>query len=144
MRASEAIWWLCPPRKGIGMPKSSDWWRKNAARQALWAGLCLALIALLVYRVAAASSGSSLTFRPDDLRDGVAFFDSFSDPSVACAILRQEAERLLLIYCEHWARNRLPRRGRLALAGNSRPNQGRARWQILCPHPEIDLGCRRR
>jgi hypothetical protein len=55
-----------------------------------------------VYRVAAASSGNRLPFRPDDLRDGVAFFDSFSDPSVACAILKQEAERLLLIYCEHF------------------------------------------
>lgn len=84
------------------MRGARDWWRTNAPMQVVCAGLCLALIALLVYRVAAASIGSSLAFRPDDLRDGVACFDSFSDPSVACAILRQEADRLLLAYGEQW------------------------------------------
>ena len=143
MRVSGAIWWLCPTREGVGRLKSSVGWRKNAPLQVLCAGLCLALIALLVYRVAAASSGSSLTFRPDDLRDGVAFFDSFSEPSVACVILKQEAERLLLAYCEQWCQEEAAQ-ARQAGTGRSRPDPGRARWQILCPHTGIDLGCRRR
>jgi hypothetical protein len=84
------------------MSKSSAGWGKNVARWALWAGSGLALIALLVYRVAAASSRSGQPFRPDELGDGVAVFDSFSEPSVACAILRQEGERLLSVYCEQW------------------------------------------
>jgi hypothetical protein len=113
MRASEAIGWLCPPPEGIGIPKWSDWWRKNVAGSALLAGSGLALVALLLYRVAAASIGSSQPFRPDDLRDGVTFFDSFSDPSIACAILRQETQRLLLIHTEHFDQEQASQAGQV-------------------------------
>lgn len=101
MRASGAIYGLSTRREGIDTAKARDRWRQNWTRQAVWGGLCLALIALEACRLAATSTKTGDAFRPDDLLDGIASFDSFSEPSVACAILRQEAERLQLVYREH-------------------------------------------
>jgi len=84
--------------------KARCWWRENPGQPVLWGGLCLAMTVLLVYRLAAASFKTSDSLRPDDLMEEPAAFDSFSEPFVACAVLQQEAERLLLAYRQDWDR----------------------------------------
>jgi hypothetical protein len=99
MRASAASYWLLPLREGMAILKIREWGRKDIAHPALGVGLCLALITLVVYRLEVASAQRRGSFGTDDLRDGVAVFDSFSEPSVACAILTEETDRLLQVYC---------------------------------------------
>jgi hypothetical protein len=100
MKTSAAIYGLLPGRVGIDTPKANHWWRKDASRHVLWLGLGLALSALLAWGLSVARTMTGQPSQPDELRDGIVSFDSFSEPAVACAILTQEAERLLLVYLE--------------------------------------------
>jgi hypothetical protein len=100
MKTSAAIYGLLPGRVGIDTPKANHWWRKDASQHVLWASLGLALIVVLACRWAVTIAKTGQDCGPDELKDGVVSFDSFSEPAVACAILSQEAERLLLVYRE--------------------------------------------
>jgi hypothetical protein len=100
MKASAAICRLPLPRNWHALPNARHCWRNSATLRTVCAGFCLAVAALLVYRLTAVSVKTGQPFRPDDLMDGVASFDSFSEPAVAYAILSREAERLLLLYRE--------------------------------------------
>ena len=100
MRSLAASCRLYPVRANVHLLKHRAWWRKTLTRRSLWAGLGLLLTALLVGRLAEAGFKAGRLFQPDDLRDEPATLDSFSEPAVACAILKQEAERLLLVYRE--------------------------------------------
>ena len=112
MIAPAAILRLSPQHLEGDRFRARCWGRKNLGRPALWAGFCLALTVLLVYRLAAVSAKTSDPLRPGDLLDDPTSFDAFSEPSVACAILRQEAERLLWVYREDWDREQASQRQR--------------------------------
>jgi hypothetical protein len=98
MRTTLAICGLSPRQEGIDTSPGGSRWRKNWTLPAIWGGVCLALIALQACRFAAANARTGGAIRPGDSLEGIASFDSFSEPSVACSILQQEAERLLLTY----------------------------------------------
>ncbi len=82
--------------------KTRCWWQKSLRHPALWGGLCSAVTTMLVYWLAAASLKTSDSVQPGDLMEEPADFDSFSEPSVACAVLKQQAERLLLEHRKEW------------------------------------------
>jgi hypothetical protein len=64
------------------------------------AGGCMTVAATLLYQHALAGSETDLSNAADDLLKEPALLDSFSEPSVACALLKQEADRLLLVYSD--------------------------------------------
>jgi hypothetical protein len=74
---------------------------QTRARQVLlWAGGCLALTALLIYPRVSARLATNKSSGFYDLFKEPALLDSFSEPAVACALLKQESLRLLLVYEE--------------------------------------------
>jgi hypothetical protein len=79
-----------------------NWFPKNRAGKALMcAGGFLAIAVPLLYRMAVASLDTSEgSGGSKDLVKEPALLDSFSEASVACALLKQEANRLLLMYGE--------------------------------------------
>jgi hypothetical protein len=85
----------------------SCWLTRNGTGHALLsAGGWVALAAVLVYRVLTGSLDAGQESVADDLRKEPALLDSFSEPSVACALLKQEATRLLLLYREQHDRQK--------------------------------------
>jgi hypothetical protein len=66
---------------------------------------------MVVYSVVATTIQGRALVRPEDWADGVVCFDSFSEPSLACAILSQEADRLVAAYCDRWNQEQLSHPG---------------------------------
>ncbi len=67
-------------------------------RHAVTGCSCLLLLALLVWRLAGDGFNPNRLFRVPDLANSAPALDSFSEPSVGLAVLKQEAERLMLVY----------------------------------------------
>ena len=100
MEGTSPINGRCQPEQKSDLARVSAWWQQNRARRALLcAGCCLALAVPLAYRLGVVSLNGSRGLETGDLLKEPAPLDSFSEPSVACALLEQEASRLLLVYC---------------------------------------------
>ncbi len=95
MSLASVIYGSTPPRAGDVRCSPTQWWRKGLRHPAGWAGLCLALLVPLALRLPAVASKASESAGPEEFCEAPCFIDSFSEPSVACAILKQEADRLL-------------------------------------------------
>jgi hypothetical protein len=70
-------------------------------RHAVTVCVCLLLLALLVWRLKGYGFNLSHLSGASDLVDNTPLLDSFSEPSVGLAVLKQEAERLMSNYSQN-------------------------------------------
>jgi prepilin-type processing-associated H-X9-DG protein len=77
-------------------------------RYAVTGCFCLLLLALLVWRLAGDGFNRGWLFGAPDFAKGAPALDSFSEPSVGLAILKQKAAQLLLAYNENRNQVKLP------------------------------------
>jgi hypothetical protein len=70
-------------------------------RHALMGCFCLLLLALLGWRLAEGGFNPSRIFRAGDAVDSTSLLDSFSEPSVGLAVVKREAERLMINYTQN-------------------------------------------
>jgi hypothetical protein len=77
-------------------------------RHALTGCFCLLLLALLVWRLAGDGFDSNLLFGAADSANSAPALDSFSEPSVGLAVLKQRAAELMLVYNQHMDQVKAP------------------------------------
>jgi len=76
------------------------------ARPTIAVCLCLFFVAVLVWRLAGDGFNPSRLFGAPDLANSVPALDSFSEPSVGLALLKQRATDLMFAYQENRNQNR--------------------------------------
>lgn len=91
-----------PRRRPCGLKTMNTHTREVVkARYAVTGCFCLLLLALFVWRLAGDGFNRGWLFGAPDFAKGAPALDSFSEPSVGLAILKQKAAQLLLAYNEN-------------------------------------------
>ena len=110
MKSLAAAWRFCLAPEGVHLLPAGETWRTVFPRRAAWVGLSFVLVVVLVYQLAGAIYGPGQPARLEEFRNEPVPLDSFSEPALACAVLKQEADRLLLAYREDQERQGFPSR----------------------------------